>query len=144
METHDDNDNRKVAITQNFLNALEYLIDSGRLKSVAEFERLTGYRQQRITGMKKSMADLIEDPDTKSKKYYANTDHLEALFVHFNVSPAYLLTGQKPIIIEEKKIESTDLDKRVNFLEKRVHLVEETCKLINERMKFYSEKGGVF
>jgi hypothetical protein len=143
MEEQDENDNRKVAITQYFLNALEYLIDSGRLKSVADFERKTGYRQQRITGMKKSMSDILEDPDGKSKRYYANTDHLEALFVHFNVSPAYLLTGQKPIVIEEeKKQPSSDLDQKVNFLEKRLFLVEETCKLLNERMKYFSEKGA--
>jgi len=147
MEQQDDQieqDNKKIVITQYFLNALEYLLDSGRLKSIVDFERITGFRQQRISGMKKSMMDIIENPDTKNKKYYANTDHLEALFVHFNVSPSYLLTGQKPIIIEAPKQESSDLDQKVNFLEKRLFLVEETCKFLNEKMKFYSEKGGAF
>jgi hypothetical protein len=144
MEGKDEQDNRKILITQNFLNAMDYLIDSGKLKSVAEFERITGFRQQRITGMRKSIQDFLENPESTEKKYYANTDHLAVLHEIFNVSLDYLLTGEKPIVIENKS-EAMDLNISENWkknIEEKINLLEEKYLLIKERLNFYAEKGG--
>jgi hypothetical protein len=144
MEGKDEQDNRKILITQNFLNAMDYLIDSGKLKSVAEFERITGFRQQRITGMRKSIQDFLENPESTEKKYYANTDHLAVLHEIFNVSLDYLLSGEKPIVIENKS-ESMDLNISENWkknIEEKINLLEEKYLLIKERLNFYAEKGG--
>jgi hypothetical protein len=144
MEGKDEQDNRKILITQNFLNAMDYLIDSGKLKSVAEFERITGFRQQRITGMRKSIQDFLDNPESTEKKYYANTDHLAVLHEIFNVSLDYLLTGEKPIVIENKS-EAMDLNISENWkknIEEKISLLEEKYLLIKERLNFYAEKGG--
>jgi hypothetical protein len=144
MEGKDEQDNRKILITQNFLNAMDYLIDSGKLKSVAEFERITGFRQQRITGMRKSIQDFLDNPESTEKKYYANTDHLAVLHEIFNVSLDYLLTGEKPIVIENKS-EAMDLNISENWkknIEEKINLLEEKYLLIKERLNFYAEKGG--
>jgi hypothetical protein len=126
-------------ITQFFINALEYLIDSGRLKSVADFERITGFRQQRITGMKKF---LSEESDIKG--YFANTDHIAVMNEKFGVSLKYLIFGVKPII--EPKNEPSNLlaEPRGAYDNGRIQKIEEEVSLIRERQKILNDRFEIF
>ncbi len=86
--------NVKIVITERFINALDYLIYSGRVKNVSEFEKLTGYRAQRISGM---MA-LLREEVKSSNGQYAGTQHLKTLKEQFNVSMDYIFDGLYPIV----------------------------------------------
>lgn len=98
----EEKENRKFLITQRFIFALDHLVDSGRLKTIAEFERVTGFRQQRITGMRKFLSG-----EDGNKGHYANTDHLAVLYESYGVSLKYLISGEEPII-EIEKIKEQD------------------------------------
>lgn len=132
--------NNKKTITERFINSLDYLIDSGRLKNVAEFERITGVRSQRITGMRKSISEGAED----SKSYYANTDHLAIINEKFGVSLNYLINGEKPILSENaNKItpQTNVLDKReFEIFKEQFQVLKEKVSLLSEMMEFYKEK----
>ena len=135
----EEQDNRKMLITRNFINALDYLIDSGRLKSVADFERITGFRQQRVTGMKKFLSE-----GSSVKGYFANTDHLAALHEMFGVSLKYLISGEKPILEpspqELAKSNPVQDDSLIRQIREEVELIRERQKILSERFELLKEK----
>jgi len=138
----EEQDNRKLVITKNFIDALDYLIDSNRLKSVADFERLTGFRQQRITGMRKFLSD------GDGKGYFANTDHISVIHEKFGVSLKFLICGEKPIIEPQSEEHSNmaaepraTYDTRlIQQLREEIELIRQRQKMLSERFEFFQEK----
>lgn len=138
-----EQDSRKLLITQNFINALEYLIDSDRLKSVVEFERLTGFRQQRISGMKKYLSDR------EGKGYFANTDHIAIMHEQFGVSLKYLICGEMPIL-ESKRTEMHEIaadvpravyeNSQIQLLREDIGIIKERQNLLDKKFDFLQEK----
>lgn len=136
-----EKENRKFVITQRFVTALDYLVDSGRLKTIAEFERVTGFRQQRITGMRKFLSG-----DDGIKGYYANTDHLAVLYELYGVSLKYLISGEEPII-EGEKIKEKDSEpitdnntKWIQEFREEIGLLKSKYDLLKDRIEFINEK----
>lgn len=138
MET--EQDNTKSVITERFITALDYLIDSGKLKTVADFERATGIRSQRITGMRKSISE-----DGAEKAYYANTTHIVILHEQYGVSLKYLFTGEKPIMeslpTESVKVEDAYAKKELELFKEDFAVLKEKVNLIAEKLSFYLEKS---
>jgi hypothetical protein len=136
-----ENENKKLIITQHFITALDYLVDSGRLKTIAEFERATGFRQQRITGMRKFLSG-----DDKSKSYLAHTDHLAVLFEMYGVSLKYLISGEEPIL-ESEKIKEKDSEpisdnntKCIQEIREEINLLKSKYEFLKDRIEFLNEK----
>lgn len=82
----------RIQITKNWLTALEYLIDTGRVKNYRQFEEKTGIRNQRISVIKK-----VEESDSQSN--YINVEYIQIMNEMFGVSLEFLIYGTKPIII---------------------------------------------
>lgn len=134
----EEQDNRKLAITKNFIDALEYLIDSNRLKTVADFERITGFRQQRITGMRKFLSD------GEGKGYYANTDHIAVMNEKFGVSLKFLIFGEKPILEQKEEPANMVAEPRGTYEIKKLHQLEETVDLLSKKQEFLAEQFKFF
>lgn len=126
-------DNKKYQITERFLIALDYLIDSGRIKTIADFERITGFRSQRITGMRSFV-----NSENNTKSYYAHTDHIAVLHEEFGVSLEYLISGIKPIIADTKS--DSTYDDRAVYESKQIALIKEELALLKEKVEFLKER----
>ncbi|TDQ18616.1 hypothetical protein DFQ04_0421 [Algoriphagus boseongensis] len=132
----ENQENRKFQITQNFIDALDYLLDSGRLKTVVEFESVTGFRAQRITGMRKFLSG-----DENAKPYYANAEHLAALNESFGISLKYLLFGVKPILEEKEERKSEVVagvsPREFQIVQEQMELLQQRVKLLDDKVEFY-------
>ncbi len=133
-----EQENVKIVITERFINALDYLIESGRVKNVTEFEKLTGFRAQRITGMRAFLKG-----DVKLKGHYAGTPHIKTLKQLFNVSMDYIFDGIGPIVndLVLKMEDSSNLEhnsdiKRIN---QEIMFLKEKVNFINEKVDLYKE-----
>lgn len=138
-----ERDNIKREITERFVIALDYLVDSGKMENIKDFERITGIRAQRITGMRKFLKD--GDPE---KPYYTNADHIAILNSFFGVSFDFIFKGQKPIVLKEERKQGEVNDtsppvyqnQKIMQLEEVVELLERKVQLLNERFQFHLEK----
>jgi hypothetical protein len=118
------------------------LIDTGRLKTVIDFEKNTGFRQQRISGMRK----FLEDSNAKS--YFAGTDHIFVMNKQYGISLRYLILGEMPIL--EPDIKESDLvaEPRAEYtprwlqeIREELNLVKDKYDFLKERMEFHLEKS---
>lgn len=134
----EEQDNRKLTITKYFIDALDYLIDSNRLKSVADFERITGFRQQRITGMRKFLTD------GDGKGYFANTDHIAVMHEKFGVSLKFLICGERPIIEQKINLENTLAEPRAVYETKFIQQLQEQFDLLSKKQDFLTEQFKFF
>jgi hypothetical protein len=73
MEKKEQDDMKKV-ITVRFIQALDYLIDTGRLSTTLEFEKMTGFRSQRLSGMR---SFVVAPPGAKNQ--FVGTQHIKVL-----------------------------------------------------------------
>ena len=137
MDSNEEVD-EKIVITERFINALDYLIESGRVKNVTEFEKLTGFRAQRITGMRSFLKG-----DANAKSHYAGTSHIKTLKHLFNVSMDYIFDGIGPIVndLVLKKEDSSNLDHDlvIKRLIQDVTFLKEKVSFINEKVDLYKE-----
>lgn len=133
----EEQDKTKIEITQRFIDALDFLIDTGRLKNVVQFEEKTGLRSQRITAMRKFLND------NNSKAYYANTDYLVTMNRDYGVSLEYLINGIKPILLEQAKKE-TPVDSSEFVSKKEYNILKEDMRLLKERVNLVNEKLEVY
>jgi hypothetical protein len=141
----------RLEITKNWVIALDYLIDSGRIKNYRQFEELTGIRNQRVSGLKKSVTDGAESTN------YISVDYIRILNEQFGVSTDYLLYGTKPIVIDPEAQLVKDVERsvygsqsvnekihsmhqqieylvgKVNNLEKSVELTEREMRLMRAK-----------
>lgn len=115
------------------MTALDYLIDSGKVKTVAEFERLTGFRAQRIAGMKK----FVNDGGSDRGAYYAGTEHLAVMSEQFGVSLRYLVLGEKPIM-EGKELAVHE--PRAEYTTRELQLIREEMELIKGHHRLLREE----
>lgn len=137
-----ERDNIKKSITERFVTALDYLVDSGKIENIKDFERITGIRSQRVTGMRKFLK--LSDEDNE-KPYYTNADHIYIVHEFFNVSLEYIFKGIKPIVtgIQKESNEVSDngrsdyKNEKCNDLEEKVNLLSERINLINDKLNFY-------
>lgn len=131
----------KTVITKNFITALDHLMDIRKLKSVVEFEEITGFRQQRISGMRKYLAE-----GNNVKAYFANTDHIYMINQKFNVSLRYLILGEEPIIeIENPGDKNPEPANNSNpqwiqELREEISLLKSKYELLKDRIEFLNEK----
>lgn len=139
---NEDDSDLKTVITKNFITALDHLMDTRKLRSAVEFEEITGFRQQRISGMRKYLAE-----GNNVKAYFANTDHIFMINQKFNVSLRYLILGEEPIIESEKKIlekESEPIDnnsvKSIQELREEIGLLKSKYEFLKDRIEFLNEK----
>lgn len=133
-----EQDNEKIVITQRFIDALDYLIDSGRVKNVTEFEKATGFRAQRITGMRAFLKG-----DEKSKGHYAGTHHLKTLKDLYNVSMDYIFDGKTPIVVDpikEKEPVVPEISSEIKFLKQEIKLLREKFDFMNEKIELYKQQ----
>lgn len=133
-----EQDDQKIVITQRFIDALDYLIDSGRVKNVTEFERLTGFRAQRITGMRAFLKG-----DVKAKGHYAGTQHLKTLKDHFNVSMDFIFDGKTPIVVDpvEEKEDALvpEVVSEIKSLKQEIKFLREKFEFMNEKIELYKQ-----
>lgn len=133
-----EQDNEKIVITQRFIDALDYLIDSGRVKNVTEFEKMTGFRAQRITGMRAFLKG-----DVKAKGHYAGTQHLKTLKDLYNVSMDFIFDGTMPIVVDpvEEKEDSVvpEVASEIKFLKQEIKLLRERFDFLNEKIELYKQ-----
>lgn len=135
---NEEQEKLKFVITERFITALDYLVDSGRVNSVAEMERITGIRAQRITGMRAYL-----NGESKTSQY-AGIQHIKILKDTFGVSLEYIFDGQKPIVSSKTQKEiHTELpdqsNQSVDELREDLSLLKEKVNLINEKLEFYKE-----
>lgn len=144
----EEQDNLKRIITQRFIDALDYLLDSGKLKTVVEFENITGLRAQRITGMRKYL-----DEGENVKPYYASVNHIHVLNEKFGVSFDYVFKGEKPIVKQgrtESRAESFEDNPRSDYIpstdlgliSREVELLKCRMDLFQKMWDFHKEKGS--
>jgi hypothetical protein len=135
-----EQDQLKSVITARFITAIDYLVDSGRIDSVVEFEKITGIRRQRITGMKSSVAGESKTPN------YVGINQIKLLKDHFNVSMQYIFDGIKPIVIDPEITQSSSEDvpaeyKRRNLeMKDQIELLKQKIEFLNEKIDFYKEQ----
>lgn len=132
MKDENHQDNTKRIITEHFINALDYLIDSGKVDSVAEFERLTGFRAQRITGMR-----AYVHGDSNVKPQYVGISHLKVLKDEYNVSMDYIFNGTKPIIKTETKVQEPTAN---TYQMDSNELIREELRILREKMNILDQK----
>lgn len=137
----------RAEITQNWLIALDYLLDTGRVRNYRHFEELTGIRNQRISGLKLAVKD-------ESVNNYITVDNLRVLNEKFNISLEFLLYGTKPIIPEKESLIASDnpipeyglhakvglLESEINLLKDRIRLIERTQELNERESKLINAK----
>lgn len=133
----------KTEITRRFINSLDYLLDTRRLKSIVEFEEITGFRQQRISGMRKFLSE-----GDAVKSYFANTDHVFMVNQKFGISLRYLILGEKPILEEVPKEVQTVAEPREDYssrfiqeIREEIDLLKDKHELLKERFEFYLQKN---
>ena len=139
-----ERDKIKKEITERFLVSLDYLVDSNKIDHIKDFERMTGIRGQRITGMR----NFIKDE--KATPYYVNVDHIAILNSFFGVSFDYIFKGIKPIVLKDSKTieEVSDTEKplyqnqKIVQLEEVLGILERKVQLLTERFQFHLEKNG--
>lgn len=127
-----ENDIRK-NISENWIEAIEYLIRIGKLKSYRDLEEKTGIANQRIALIK----SFVKDPD-KNRNSYAHTDYLYELVVKFNVSLDFLFFKKYPIIkdseedfsLEEARAEGYS---RIDVIEKEMEKIKKMLSEINQK-----------
>lgn len=134
----EEQDKLKAVITERFITALDYLVDSGKVNSVAEMERITGIRAQRITGMR---AFLNGEAKTSQ---YAGIQHIKILKDTFGVSLEFIFDGIKPIVKSRMQKENQDesseyISRSTDELREEISLLKEKVKLVNEKLDFYKE-----
>lgn len=131
MEKKEQDDLKRV-ITERFVEALDYLMDSGRLNSIVEFERLTGFRAQRIAGMR----TYVSNPEN-SKNQFVGVHHLKVLRDLFNVSMEYIFDGIHPIVRTADLVTTTENGltlEQFNLLKKEVQLLSQKFNFLEDRM----------
>lgn len=144
-----DHKELRAEISKNWLIALDYLLDTGRVKSYRQFEELTGIRNQRISGLK-----LLEKEGAGNN--YVSVDYLRILHEQFNISLNFLLYGQKPILEEAEPNQFNDLNRaeygvrdhnrleqhetQLKMLNKKIELLEKELELM--RREFDLKTGA--
>ncbi|MDV3711188.1 hypothetical protein CMU41_05090 [Elizabethkingia anophelis] len=81
----------------------------------------------------------------ENKKRPINSNILESILsIYPNVNPAWLLTGQGKMLIEEdsyiEELISPNNDKEVELLQKQIALLEENKILLQDKISFQAEK----
>lgn len=130
-----ERDSIKRLITERFVTALDYLVDSGKIDNIKDFERITGIRSQRITGMRR----FLKEEDVNDKPYYTNADHIFIINDLFGVSFDYIFKGKKPIVVGlsyEKNVAEPMEDYHIS----KISLLEESMSVIRQNLNLLSEK----
>lgn len=141
MEESANHIESRTRITANWLMALEYLKDTGRVRSDRKFEEETGIRGQRISEMRKFI-------ETGERSSYASVDQVIVLHEQFGVSLDYIMKGEKPIIplkVEEKSVNSlhetsSDYINDQNRLNLEVKRVSDLVALLEKKIEFLEKK----
>ena len=135
----EEQDNLKSVITERFITAVDYLMVSGKIPTIVEFERITGIRAQRITGMR---AYITGESKTS---HYVGINHIKLVKDAFGVSMDFIFDGIKPILIEKNEVHEKVNDEskkalKLNLdLKEDVDILKEKVKLLNEKVDFYKE-----
>lgn len=134
----EEQDNLKTVITERFITAVDYLVDSGRVDSIADFERMTGIRAQRITGMK----GYLEGKSGNSQ--YAGIHQIKIVNELYHVSLDYIFNGIKPIVVDKSDLAVaekpvTEYSRDSLEMKEQLRLMQQKMELLNEKVEFYKE-----
>ena len=134
-----EQDKLKLVITERFINALDYLIDSGRVQSAAEVERMTGIRQQRFTGMRACLSGKAKS------NALTGIHHIKIFHDMFDVSLDYVYNGIMPIVIDKSLGVFKDQDRgeygtrSTLELKDELNILKQRVELLSEKVEFYKE-----
>lgn len=125
----------KQEITERWVNAVDYLIDKGLLKSYVELELRTGILNQRVADYKRFIKG-------NGRPSFVSVDQVYLLHKNFNVSLKYMICNQGSIIKNgsENKATlnssdfspSTDLHTSMSLIENsgRIQVLENKVKAL--------------
>lgn len=126
MESKDS----RYRITENWLKAIKYLIDVGKIGSFRDFEAVTGIHNQRISMIK----TYIQDPE-HSKPSFAHVDYVYELVKNFNVSLDFIFFDKLPILVDDKPKNYPDI-------KESVATAEDTSKEYSNQLFYVIKKIG--